>query len=171
MKQQVKAVIDATLASLRESGAIGFDAIATYGVEVPKNPEHGDWSCNVAMVMSKATGRRPAELADLIIANLADASHIVTSIERAGPGFLNLRLKDSVFQAIARDALKAGEAFGRQPPKSTGKKVLVEFVTANPTGPVHIGHARGRLHGGRDRAAARRRRARGDARVLHQRLR
>ena len=147
MKQQVKAVIDATLASLRESGAIGFDAIATYGVEVPKNPEHGDWSCNVAMVMSKATGRRPAELADLIIANLADASHIVTSIERAGPGFLNLRLKDSVFQAIARDALKAGEAFGRQPPRSTGKKVMVEFVSANPTGPMHVAHARGAVVG------------------------
>lgn len=147
MKQQVKAVIDATLASLKSSGQLSFESIPNYNVEVPKDPTHGDWSCNVAMVAGKATGKKPPELAELIIKNLVDAGGIVVSIEKAGPGFLNLRLKDSVFQAIARDVLKAGEAFGRQAPKSTGKKVMVEFVSANPTGPVHIGHARGAFMG------------------------
>lgn len=147
MKQQVKAVIDATLASLKSSGQLSFETIPHYNVEVPKNAEHGDWSCNVAMVASKATGKKPPELAELIIKNLVDPQKIVTGIEKAGPGFLNLRLADFVFQSIARDVLAAGESFGRQPPKSTGKKMLVEFVSANPTGPVHIGHARGSFMG------------------------
>jgi arginyl-tRNA synthetase len=147
MKQQVKAVINATLASLKASGALSYEAIPSYSVEVPKNPEHGDWSCNVAMVASKATGKKSPELADLIIKNLVDPDAIITSIEKAGPGFLNLRLKDSVFQNVAREVLKAGQHFGRQQPKSTGKKVMVEFVSANPTGPVHIGHARGAFMG------------------------
>jgi arginyl-tRNA synthetase len=147
MNQQVKAVIDATLASLKASGQITFDAIPNYNVEVPKNPEHGDWSCNVAMVASKATGKKPPELAELIIKNLTDPQKIVTGIEKAGPGFLNLRLADIVFQSIAREVLIAGETFGRQAPKSSGKKMLVEFVSANPTGPVHIGHARGSFMG------------------------
>jgi arginyl-tRNA synthetase len=101
----------------------------------------------VAMVMSKATGKKPPELADLIIKNLVDKKSIVVKVEKAGPGFLNFRLKDSVFQSVARDVLKAGPAFGRTKPKSTGKKVMVEFVSANPTGPVHIGHARGAFMG------------------------
>lgn len=147
MKRQVKAVIDATLASLKSSGQLSFERIPNYNVEVPKDPSHGDWSCNVAMVAGKATGRKPPELAELIIKNLVDADGIVVGIEKAGPGFLNLRLKDQVFQAIARDVLKAGATFGRQAPKSTGRKVLVEFVSANPTGPVHIGHARGAFVG------------------------
>jgi arginyl-tRNA synthetase len=97
--------------------------------------------------MSKAAGKKPADIADLIIKGLVDRKSIITSVEKAGPGFLNFRLKDSVFQAVAREVLKAGLIFGRQKPKSTGKKVLVEFVSANPTGPVHIGHARGAFMG------------------------
>jgi arginyl-tRNA synthetase len=147
VKSRVRSVIDATLESLKAKGLITFEAIPNYLVEVPKQAEHGDWSCNVAMVMSKAVGKKPAELADLVITHLVDADGIVTSISRAGPGFLNLTLKDAVFQQVARDVLTAGDRFGRQPPKSTGKKVLVEFVSANPTGPVHIGHARGAFMG------------------------
>lgn len=147
MKQKVKAIIDATLGALKEKGVLSFDRILPYSVEVPKSAEHGDWSCNVAMVMSKATGRKSPELADLLISGLQDEAGVVTAIEKAGPGFLNLRLRDSVFQEVAREVLKAGDRFGRQPPRSTGRKVLVEFVSANPTGPVHIGHARGAFMG------------------------
>ncbi len=147
MKLLVREVIDATLGSLKASGTLTFDAIPAYNIEVPKNLEHGDWSCNVAMVMSKAAGKKPGDLAELIVKGLVDANSIVVSIEKAGPGFLNLRLKDSVFQAVAREVLKAGLTFGRNQPKSTGKKMLVEFVSANPTGPVHIGHARGAFMG------------------------
>ncbi len=147
MKLLVREVIDETLHSLKASGALTFDVIPPYNIEVPKNLEHGDWSCNVAMVMSKATGKKPGDLADLIIKALVDRKSIIVSVEKAGPGFLNIRLKDAVFQAVAREVLKAGLTFGRNKPKSTGKKMLVEFVSANPTGPVHIGHARGAFMG------------------------
>ena len=147
MKQLVKELVEDTLLSLKNAGTITYEAVPQYNVEVPKNADHGDWSCNVAMVMSKATGKKPPELADLIIKNLVDSKKIVVSVEKAGPGFLNFRLKDSVFQSVAREVLKAGLAFGRSKPKSTGKKVMVEFVSANPTGPVHIGHARGAFMG------------------------
>lgn len=147
MKLKVKTVINDTLMALKSSGQISFETLPSYVVEVPKNPEHGDWSCNVALVLSKVVGKKPPELADLIIANLVDSQQIVVSVEKAGPGFLNLKLKDSVFQSIPLDVLRSGEIFGRQQPKSSGKKVLVEFVSANPTGPVHLGHARGTFMG------------------------
>ncbi len=147
MKLLVREVIDETLVSLKASGALTFESIPPYNIEVPKNLEHGDWSCNVAMVMSKAAGKKPGDLADLIVKGLVDRKSIIVSVEKAGPGFLNLRLKDSVFQAVAREVLEAGLTFGRNKPRSTGKKMLVEFVSANPTGPVHIGHARGAFMG------------------------
>jgi arginyl-tRNA synthetase len=147
MRHKVRTLVDDTLAALKAKGALSFEQVPAYAIEVPKNPDHGDWSCNVAMVMSKAAGKKPAELADAIIANLTDPSGIVTSVERAGPGFLNFRLKDTVFQQVTRDVLRAGESYGRQAPKSSGKRVMVEFVSANPTGPVHIGHARGAFMG------------------------
>lgn len=147
MKLLVREVIDETLGALKASGTLTFEVIPQYNIEVPKNLEHGDWSCNVAMVMSKAVGKKPGDLADLIVKGLVDRKSIIVSVEKAGPGFLNFRLKDSVFQAVAREVLKAGKAFGRTAPKSTGRKVLVEFVSANPTGPVHIGHARGAFMG------------------------
>jgi arginyl-tRNA synthetase len=147
MKLKVKAVIDDTLASLKASGQLAFDVVPNFNIEVPKSLEHGDWSCNVALTLAKAAGKKPHEVADLIIKHLVDRAAIVVSVEKAGPGFLNFRLRDQVFQQIAREVLKAGATFGRLPPRSTGRKVLVEFVSANPTGPVHLGHARGAFMG------------------------
>lgn len=147
MKALVKQVVDASLHALKEKGVISFDAIPRYNVEPPKDPKHGDWSCNVAMVMAKQAGKSPEELADLIIAGIVDRDGVVTKLEKAGKGFLNFTLADKVFQDVARQVLKSGDSWGRQPLKSTGKKVMVEFVSANPTGPVHIGHARGAFMG------------------------
>ncbi len=147
MRQKVRAVVDETLSALKASGALSFEVAPNYNVEVPKNPEHGDWSCNVAMTLTKATGKKPEEIANAIISGLQDREGVVAKVELAKPGFLNFRLKDHVFQGIARDVLAAGEAWGRRPAKSTKQKVLVEFVSANPTGPVHIGHARGSFMG------------------------
>lgn len=147
MKLLVREVIDETLATLKASGTLSFDVVPPYNIEVPKSVEHGDWSCNVAMVLSKAAGKKPHELADIIVQGLVDRKSVVLAVQKAGPGFLNFRLHDGVFQAIAREVLKAGPTFGRQQPRSTGKRVLVEFVSANPTGPVHIGHARGAFVG------------------------
>lgn len=147
MRHHVRAVIDDTLNALKTQGFISFETIPNYSVDAPKKADHGDWACNVCMVMSKAVGRNPSELADAIIAHMVDRNSIIVSLEKAGPGFLNIRLKDVVFQRVAREVLNLGTQFGRKAPKSTGKKVMVEFVSANPTGPVHIGHARGAFMG------------------------
>lgn len=147
MKQDVRAVIDETLAALKTRGRISFEALPQYTVEVPKNAEHGDWSCNVAMAAAKACGAKPSELAQLIIDHLVDGRGVVASVAKAGPGFLNIKLQDWVFQRVAREVLLAGARWGISAPNSTGKRALVEFVSANPTGPVHIGHARGAFVG------------------------
>ena len=147
MRSLVRTVVEDTLAALKANGTLTFDAIGNYNVDAPKLAEHGDWSTNIAMTMTKATGKKPAEIAQAIINGLVDHKGIVAKVELANPGFLNFKLHDVVFQRVARDVLAEGDHFGRQRPKSSGKKVNIEFVSANPTGPVHIGHARGAFLG------------------------
>jgi arginyl-tRNA synthetase len=147
MRNLLAPLIDDTLAALKERGQVKLAAAPAYTVDPPKNPAHGDLSCNVAMVMAKGEGQPPRKLAELIAQSLVDAGGIVAKVDVAGPGFLNFTLKDAVVQRVARDVLAAGASWGRRPPKSTGKRVNVEFVSANPTGPVHIGHARGSFTG------------------------
>src|SRR5213075_776206 len=95
----------------------------------------------------KAEGKNPRAIAELIVKGLVDKDGVVAKIDIAGPGFLNLTLKDSVVQRIAKDVVDAGAGYGRAKAKSTGKRVMVEFCSANPTGPIHIGHARGSFTG------------------------
>ncbi len=146
MKQRVRRVIDDTVAALKKAQLLTFEAMPQYNVDQPKSAEHGDWSCNVAMTLSKAAQKRPDEIADLLLSHLVDDEKIVLSVEKAKPAFLNFRLKDSVFQSVAAEVLRQGGRYGWQT-LSNPKKVLVEFVSANPTGPVHIGHARGAIMG------------------------
>jgi arginyl-tRNA synthetase len=148
MRQAIRELINETLAELKARDTVRYDALPAYTVEVPKNPAHGDWSCNVAMTLVKSNpGRKSGELADALIAGLVDRRGVVARVERAGAGFLNFRLHDHVFQSVPGTVLAAGVEYGRLPSRSTGKRILVEFVSANPTGPVHIGHARGAFLG------------------------
>ncbi len=147
MRTLVVAIVDATLAALKEQGTLRLTARPEYVVEPPKNAAHGDLSCNVAMVMAKAEGLPPRKIAEAIVAGLVDEHGAVAKVEVAGPGFLNVTLKDIVVQRLGLRALHAGDGWGRRPRASTGKRVLVEFVSANPTGPIHIGHARGAFLG------------------------
>jgi arginyl-tRNA synthetase len=147
MKHKVRQVVETTLAALRAKGKVQYEELPAYNVEAPKQAAHGDWSCNIAMVLARAAARKPRELAEAMAAELQDPEGVVATVEVAGPGFLNFRLADRVLQQVAREVLAAGERFGRQAPRSTGKRMNVEFVSANPTGPVHIGHARGAFLG------------------------
>ncbi|MDC0710676.1 arginine--tRNA ligase [Stigmatella sp. ncwal1] len=147
MRQKVRALINDTLTALKNAGTLKLEQVPGYTVEAPKNPAHGDWSVNVAMMLTKPEGKPPRDIAQAIVKGLVDPQGIVTKAEVAGPGFLNFTLKEQVHQQVAREVLLAGETFGHQAPKSTGKRVMVEFVSANPTGPVHIGHARGAFMG------------------------
>ena len=137
VKQELLAALASTLESL-SPGAGGKAAF-----ESPKVAAHGDFASTAAMQLAKPLGRKPRELAEELSAALRATPAFgqwVDAIEIAGPGFLNIRLKTAAKQQIVREVLSAGEGFGRQP--ATGERVLVEFVSANPTGPLHVGHGR-----------------------------
>jgi arginyl-tRNA synthetase len=114
-------------------------------VEPPRDPTHGDMATNAAMVLAKEAGKKPRELAESIAAKLrGDAK--VTSVDIAGPGFINLTLKPNVWVEELRLVMAAGSDYGRSE-IGRGEKVNVEYVSANPTGPMHVGHGRGAVFG------------------------
>jgi len=114
-------------------------------LERPKQASHGDFACNVAMQLAKALKRNPREVAQTILAALP-AFDLIDKTEIAGPGFINVFLKPAAWQNVALQTLQAGEQFGRG---ELGKndKIQIEFVSANPTGPLHVGHGRGAAFG------------------------
>lgn len=109
-------------------------------VELPKNPEHGDYACNIAMILAKSLDLSPREIAQKITQNLQDPGQVIQSAEIAGPGFMNLKISNSALQKVIPEILAQGNNYGLHP--KNHQKVLVEFVSANPTGPLHLGHAR-----------------------------
>jgi arginyl-tRNA synthetase len=115
-------------------------AAALIALERPKQAAHGDWACNIAMQLAKPLKRNPRELAQALIAALPDSPWLERA-EPAGPGFINLRLKPAAKLQAVRAALAAGAGYGRAE-AGRGRRVLVEFVSANPTGPLHVGHGR-----------------------------
>ncbi len=108
--------------------------------ERPRQREHGDWSTNVAMTLAKSVGKPPRQIADEVVAAMALPAG-VAGVEVAGPGFINFRLAQDAFAGIVRAAVAAGQAWGRTD-HGAGRRVNVEFVSANPTGPIHVGHGR-----------------------------
>jgi len=117
-------------------------------MERPANRSHGDWSSNVALASAKRAGRNPRELAAQLVEHLNEnpPTH-VTSVEIAGPGFVNFRLAPTWLHDVLADVVDGGSEGYARPDVGEGESVNVEFVSANPTGPVHAGHARGAAHG------------------------
>ncbi|MBT4567978.1 MAG: arginine--tRNA ligase, partial [Marinovum sp.] len=109
------------------------------------DPLHGDMATNAAMVLAKPSGRKPREIADVLAAALRQDPRI-TAADVAGPGFLNLRLAPAVWQSLIKEVLEHGQSFGRSS-VGAGQRVNVEYVSANPTGPLHVGHTRGAVFG------------------------
>lgn len=126
----------------RALAAAGVDAGQTLPVlDRPKQAGHGDFACNIALTLAKPMGRNPRELAQSIVAAL-DAPGLVERAEVAGPGFINLFVDPAARNGVVHAVLASAGAFGRSQ-AGQGKKVQVEFVSANPTGPLHVGHGRG----------------------------
>ena len=150
MKQQVKALLAAALARLADAGVLPSDAAAQATVQDPqvertRDPSHGDFSSNAAMVLAKLARSKPRDLAERIVAELP-ASPILARAEVAGPGFINFHLAPGAYLALVPQILTAGHAYGRSQ-VGAGRRVQVEFVSANPTGPLHVGHGRGAAYG------------------------
>jgi arginyl-tRNA synthetase len=114
-------------------------------VEPPRDQANGDMATNVAMVLAKEAGKKPRELAEIFAAKLR-ADDLITKVEIAGPGFINLSLKSSAWFAALRDAVRLGRQYGKSD-LGCGVPVNVEYVSANPTGPMHVGHGRGAVFG------------------------
>jgi arginyl-tRNA synthetase len=135
--------------SLRDAlAAAGVDAPATVSLERPARREHGDWSSNVALATAKAAGRNPRELAHTLVAALSSTppAH-VEAVELAGPGFVNFRLRPTWLHDVLRDVVAAGEDGYARSGLGAGRRVNVEFVSANPTGPLHAGGGRWAAYG------------------------
>jgi arginyl-tRNA synthetase len=139
--------VAACVMRLAEAGRLpaGLD-LSRIVVEPPRDATHGDLATNAAMALAKPAGMNPRALAELIAAELR-AEQGVTSVEIAGPGFINLRLEASLWLGVLRAALEQGAKFGSGEPDDSLPKVNVEYVSANPTGPMHVGHGRGAVFG------------------------
>ncbi|MDE2408187.1 MAG: arginine--tRNA ligase [Xanthomonadaceae bacterium] len=141
MKTQLRALIEQSLSTLRSAGTLPADLpTPEFVIERPKERAHGDFSCNVAMLLAKAARSNPRALAQQLVDALP-ASDAIAKVEIAGPGFINFHLTPAAWQQQVRDIHAVGSAFGRNA-SGGGRTVGVEYVSANPTGPLHVGHGR-----------------------------
>ena len=142
----IRALVIASLDTMTAEGVLpeGLD-MSNVAVEPPRDAAHGDMATNAAMVLAKPAGMKPRDIAGALAGKLAEDPRIA-SAEVAGPGFLNLRLSASTWQGVIAGILQAGEGYGRSD-MGQGQKVNVEYVSANPTGPLHVGHTRGAVFG------------------------
>ncbi|QIB65839.1 arginine--tRNA ligase [Kineobactrum salinum] len=142
MKEQLSQLIQQALATLAARGELPAAAAATeIAIDRTRDPSHGDLASNIALTLAKTAGRNPRELAGLICAALPEAG-FVSHAEVAGPGFINFFLSADSSLAVVQRVLEQGSQFGCSD-TGAGRKVQVEFVSANPTGPLHVGHGRG----------------------------
>tara|TARA_B100000767_G_scaffold10863_1_gene10597 strand:+ start:1689 stop:3380 length:1692 start_codon:yes stop_codon:yes gene_type:complete len=121
---------------------LGYDNIS---VEPPRDQAHGDMATNAAMVLSKLANKPPRQIAEYL-SNILISDERVREVNVAGPGFINMRIEESVLQAVVKSSLLLGSKYG-QTQLGNGKRVNVEYISANPTGPLHVGHTRGAVFG------------------------
>jgi arginyl-tRNA synthetase len=142
MKDQLKKLIYSAAKTAHQKGDFASPDIPDPNIEEPKSDAHGDFSTNIAMVMASSQKMAPRKIADAIIEYLDDPEEMVARTEIAGPGFINFFLHKSAWHPILGEIHNANERFGSSD-IGKGQKIQVEFVSSNPTGPLHIGHGRG----------------------------
>ncbi|MDH5358330.1 MAG: arginine--tRNA ligase [Gammaproteobacteria bacterium] len=145
MKAQLITLIKNALSDLINQGSLPEMDVPDVQIERTKDKSHGDFACNIAMMLAKPAKMNPRQIATLIV-DAIKKTDFITQIDIAGPGFINFTLSADSTQKIIKDILAAGNQFGRSQ-IGAGKSVQVEFVSANPTGPLHVGHGRGAAYG------------------------
>lgn len=146
MKDHLRELLAQALLDLRRHGRLPADlALPEILLERSKTPEHGDYATNLALLLARPAGLKPRDLAQAILDTLPRSQH-VAKVEIAGPGFLNFHISQACRLATLRRIFELGEAYGRGEPGSL-ESVTVEFVSANPNGPLHVGHGRGAAYG------------------------
>lgn len=145
MKDKLAQLLLDTLQGLQASGELSVEPPGNLKIDRTKDPVHGDLASNVALMLAKQAGMPPRTLAEKIVGALPDTDWIAKA-EIAGPGFINFFLKSDAANAVIGQILEAGESFGCNQ-SGQGTKIQIEFVSANPTGPLHVGHGRGAAYG------------------------
>jgi arginyl-tRNA synthetase len=146
MKNKIVELIEKAVNSCVEKKLLDAGSLPFIELEVPANTDHGDYASNIAMILASQAKQNPRKIAKIIQENLADPENIIDRTQIAGPGFLNIFLKENIWRKTLQNIEEKKENFGCSS-IGKGKKVQVEFVSANPTGPLHIGHARGAVVG------------------------
>lgn len=146
MKERLRQYIGQALQTCFDQQQLHSGQIPEIGLEVPAHAEHGDFSTNVAMILAKAEKKAPRKVAEAIVAALGEGAGMWNRVDIAGPGFINFYLSPRCWFGVLDEVVRQGEQYGRTH-SGAGRKVQVEFVSANPTGPLHIGHGRGAATG------------------------
>ncbi len=141
----IEELIENALEHLQAKGEFNLEQTPAITIERTRNKDHGDYASNVALTLAKPLQKPPRVIAEMIIAELTDTSH-VSKVEIAGPGFINFYLTDACRLQVLKRILKLKEEFGSSK-MGVDQKITVEFVSANPTGPLHVGHGRGAAFG------------------------
>ncbi len=146
MKEQLREIISRTFEQCRAEGLLQSETLPKFTVELPRSREHGDLATNIAMLLAKQEKRPPREIAEMFVGKLSQADACILKAEIAGPGFINCFIDASVWHDVLNRIEQQAERYGSVD-IGHGAKVMVEFVSANPTGPLHIGHGRGAVVG------------------------
>jgi len=146
MKRHLDGLVRAALSDAIAAGQLPVRSVPAFTLEVPSDLAFGDLACNVAMLCAREARKPPRAVAETVIAHLRDPGGWLANVEIAGPGFINFRLAAPFWRMLLGEALAQGERYG-QSDVGAGRPVQVEFVSANPTGPLHIGHGRGAVIG------------------------
>ena len=145
MKEHIRSLLEHALAALRDEGELALDPLPDIPVERSRGGDHGDFASPIALALARIARRKPREIAERIVARLPESASIA-SVAIAGPGFINFSVTTEAFAAVVRRILATGAQSAR-PAFGDGRRVQVEFVSANPTGPLHVGHGRGAAYG------------------------
>jgi arginyl-tRNA synthetase len=145
MKNHLAQLLTDAVHGLQAGGGLPADLEINLQIERTRDRAHGDFASNVAMTLAKAARSKPRDIAEKIVAALP-ASALVTKVEIAGPGFINFYLSPAAYHSVLNDILTQGTGYGRSD-LGAGRSIQVEFVSANPTGPLHVGHGRGAAYG------------------------
>ena len=142
MKQEIKELIYTALKQAYQKGDLPSSEFPKVEIQEPKALMHGDFSTNIAMIMASSQKMAPKKIAESILKHMDDSGSIILKLEIAGPGFINFYLRQSAWYPVLRRVYEAGERYGASS-MGNNEKIQVEFVSSNPTGPLHVGHGRG----------------------------
>lgn len=146
MREQILKILHETLNDCIEKKEISLEEIPTIEITKTSRKEHGDFATNLALVLASALKKKPREIAEVIVKNLKDPEKKIQKIEVAGPGFVNFTFSPEAYQQVLAKILNQKENFGKID-FGKNKKILIEYVSANPTGPMHVGHGRSAVVG------------------------